>query len=188
MAKTREVHEPASEAVVVGSGPTIRVPLNPAISSNKKQGSTTKDQSGDLPSKTVLVANRKSREVAADELTTAAERPCANAPVTTYDWRLDKEGKLERLECGIWKDVGLPPEVRVKKFTGRGDILWVVTTEGQIYRSTINQSPWVPVNGGWSGKVQDLEFSTYEEGWAVVNGEHWITHDGGKTWSKQPAR
>jgi photosystem II stability/assembly factor-like uncharacterized protein len=66
--------------------------------------------------------------------------------------------------------------------------LWVLGSDGKLYRSTKRSAPWEIVDGGWNGMVKNVVFFSRDDGQAITEHGDWITHDGGKTWSKQPAR
>ena len=108
-------------------------------------------------------------------------------------WTLSADGKLQRsLDSGrSWEIVPVGSTSGFRAIFSADSDVWVGGTAGALYHSSDSGQTWKQVAPSSKGErlaadISHIEFSDPANGSiSAVNGETWLTSDGGQTWRKK---
>jgi len=134
------------------------------------------------------------KQVAQSEMqkagTTDAPTRVKAAALATPRWTLSAEGAVQRsFDFGkSWQKVTVASDTTFRALCSMGQHVWAGGSAGVLYHSRDSGESWVRVtpltpNRKLSADVTRIEFSDPANGSVTtVNGEVWITSDGGQSW------
>jgi hypothetical protein len=107
---------------------------------------------------------------------------------TSQEWRVTREGHLERLTANGWSRVLVDETATFRVVAVIGNDVWAGGAAGALFHSSDGGQEWkaVSLGGAEVGTILSIRFDDGKHGMVVTDaGKRWTTSDGGTTWTSQ---